>query len=179
MSAVPPTGQDSVTPSPRHPVTPSRSWIWFFLVLGTLAATGLVIEVWSNLNQQLTPEKLASARALWTEKGLHDYFLDYEVKREDVPDPSPLAGEKFTVRVKDGKAETPARAGEFGSMDDLFDWIEGRLRADRESDGPRPFVKGTFAPNDGRVLHYVRSVMRTRERIEITVTLRPVTASSP
>ncbi len=164
----------SSPPTPR----PKR-WVWFFLVLGTLAVAGLSIEVWSNLEQQLTLEKLAAARALWTEKGPRDYFLDYEVKRDDEPDPAPRTGEKYTIRVEDGKAETPPRSGEFGSMDDLFDWIEDRLRADRESDGPRPFVKGTFSPDDGRVLHYVRSVMRTRERIEITVTLRPVTASPP
>src|SRR3954447_10166847 len=123
----------------------SKRWVWFFLVLATLAAAGIVIEVWSNHNQQLTPEKLAVARALWTEKGPRDYTLDYEVKRDDEPDPVPRAGEKFTVRVKDGKAETPPRPDEFGSMDDLFDWMEGRLRADREPDGPRPFVKGTFS----------------------------------
>jgi hypothetical protein len=142
-------------------------------VLGTLAVVGVVIEVWSNRQQQLTPEKLALARALWAEKGPRDYELDYEIKRDETPDPSPSVGQKYTVRVRDGKVETPP-AGEFGAMDDLFDWIDARLRADREADGPRPFVKATFDPHDGHVLHYVRSVMRTRERIEISVTLRPL-----
>lgn len=157
---------------PRRP----KRWVWFFLVLGTLAVAGVGIEVWSNLQQQLTPEKLALARALWADKGPRDYTLDYEIKREDAPDPSPRVGEKHTVRVKDGKTETPPAPGEFGDMDDLFDWIDGRLRADRESGGPRPFVKATFDPHDGHVLHYVRSVMRTHERIEVTVTLRPLTS---
>jgi hypothetical protein len=150
-----------------------RKWVWFFLLLGTLAAVGVGIEVWSNLRQQLTPEKLAAARALWAEKGPRDYELDYEVKRGDAPDPSPRVGEKYTVVVKDGKATTPPGPDRFGSMDDLFDWIEQRLRGDRESDGPRVFAVLTFK---GDELHYVRSVMRTRERIEITAKFRPLTS---
>jgi hypothetical protein len=149
----------------------SNRWVWFFLVLGTLVVAGVSIEIWSNEKQQLTPEKLAQARALWREKGPRDYVLEYEVKRDDTPDPAPRTGEKSTVRVKDGKAEAAPRPGQFGSMDDLFDWIEGRLAADREAGGPRPFVKVTFDPHDGHVLHYVHSVMRTRERLEVTVTL--------
>ncbi len=148
----------------------SRRWVWFFLLLAAAAAAAVGVEVWSNARQQLTPDKLAVARTLWAEKGPRDYELDYDVKREDVPDPSPRAGEKHTVRVKDGKVEgTPA--GEFGSMDDLFRWIDERLARDA-ADHARPFVKATFDPHDGHVLHYVRSVMSTRERIEISVTLR-------
>jgi hypothetical protein len=157
--------------------TRPRKWVWFFLLLGTLAVAGVGIEVWSNLQQQLTPEKLAVARALWAEKGPRDYELDYEVKRGDTPDPSPRVGEKYTVRVKDGKADSPPRPGEFGSMDDLFDWIDARQRADQQPGSPRAFVKPTFDPADGHVEHYVRSVMATRERIEISVTLRPLTSS--
>jgi hypothetical protein len=155
----------------------SKKWVWFFLLLAALAAAGVTVEVWSNLNQQLTPEKLAAARAVWREKGPRDYFLDYEIKREDNPDPAPHAGDKHTVRVADGKAE--AHAGEFGSMDELFDEIDRRLRADREAGGRLPFVKATFDPGDGHIVHYVRSVMKSRERLEVTVTLRPVTASPP
>jgi hypothetical protein len=155
-----------------------RKWVWFFLLLGTLAVAGIGIEVWSNLQQQLTPEKLAAARALWAEKGPRDYELDYEVKHGDTPDPSPVVGEKYTVRVKDGKAETLPRPGKFGSMDDLFDWIDVRLRDDRKPDSPRAFVKPTFDPSDGHFEHYVRSVMATRERIEIDVKLRPLISSA-
>ncbi|HEX5272767.1 MAG TPA: hypothetical protein VFW33_19855 [Gemmataceae bacterium] len=157
------------------PARRPRKWVWFFLLLGTLAAAGIVIEVWSNVQQQLTPEKLAVARALWAQNGPRDYELDYEVKRDETPDPSPRVGEKYTVRVKDGKAE-PRPSGEFGGMDELFDWIADRLARDA-ADHTRPFVKGTFDRHDGHVLHYVRSVMTTRERVEITVTLRPLTSS--
>jgi hypothetical protein len=155
-----------------------KQWLWFFLLIGTLAVAAVAAEIWSNERQQLTPEKLAAARARWREKGLRDYALDYEVKREDHPDPAPRTGERHTVLVKDGRAERPG-AFEFGSVDDLFDRIAERLEADRQSGGPRPFVKATFDPDDGHVVHYVRSVMKTRERLEIGVTLRPLTASSP
>ena len=57
--------------------------------------------------------------------------------------------------------------------------IPERGAADREPGGPRAFVKATFDAGDGHIVHYVHSVMKTRERLEVTVTLRPVTASSP
>jgi hypothetical protein len=162
----------SSAPTPR----PKR-WIWFFVVIATLAAAGLATEIWSNLSQQLTPEKLAAARAVWQEKGPRDYVLNYDVKRDENPDPV-RGGDRYTVRVTDGKG-TPARAGEFGSMDDLFDRIDAQLRADREPGSPRAFVKATFDPDNGHVIHYVHSVMKTRQRLEVTVTLRPITASPP
>jgi len=137
-----------------------------------MGAAGVTAEIWSNLSQQLTPEKLAEARAVWKQKGPRDYDLDYEIKREDNPDPAPRTGEKVTVRVENGQAQGPLTT-EFGSMDDLFDYIEQRLRSDRESNGSRPFVKATFDHEDGHIVHYVRSVAKTRERLEITVTLRP------
>jgi hypothetical protein len=174
--------------SARKPRSGNRLWVWFFIVVGTLAVAAVATEIWSNERQQLTAEKLAAARAFWQEKGPHDYALKYEIKRDDDPDPAPRAGEKYMVLVRGGKVESVAdsdgrapRLGdfEFGTMDDLFDRIAERLRADRESGGPRPFVKATFDPADGHVIHYVHSVMRTRERLEVTVTLRPLTASSP
>src|SRR5947209_14709906 len=82
MSALPPTDNGPVTPSPRHPVTRSRRWVWFFLFLAVVPASLLGVEIWFNLHQQLTPEKLAAARARWDKNGPRDYVLDYEVKRE-------------------------------------------------------------------------------------------------
>jgi hypothetical protein len=186
MSATTPSNNGPVTPSPRHPVTPSqkprppRRWVWFFLVLGVLGVAGVTTEIWSNLSQQLTLEKLAAARAHWQANGPRNYIVSYEVKREEMPDPAPPSGARYTVRVKDGRAvdsdDRPLPRGplEYGSMDDLFDRIEQRLRADQEAGGSRPFVKATFDDQDGHVVHYVRSVMKTRERIEISVKLEPL-----
>ena len=146
------------------------------MIVGTLGAAGLTAEIWSNLNQQLTPEKLAAARAIWKEKGPRSYDLDYEIKREDNPDPAPRTGQKVTVHVENGQAQGPLTT-EFGSMDDLFDYVERRMQADQEAGGSRPFVKATFDQADGHIVHYVHSVMKTRDRLEVTVTLRPSTSS--
>jgi len=172
-SAMPPAG--------GRPVARSRRWVWFFLFLAVVPATLLGVEIWFNLHQQLTPEKLAEARARWDENGPRDYVLDYEVKREYNPEPASRNPDRYTVRVKDRKVESvtgadgrPPKPGEFefGSMDDLFDRIERQLRADREAGGPRPFVTATFDRQDGHIAHYVHSVSTTRERLEVTVTLR-------
>jgi hypothetical protein len=173
MSAVPPADQSSATPSPRHPVTRSRRWVWFFLLVGVLGAAGVSVEIWSNLTQQLTPEQLAGARRRWRDKGPRDYVLEYAVKREYNPDPAGRAPVTYTVHVKDGKVES-ATAGEreFGSMDDLFDKIERQLDADIAAGGKRNFIRADFDRTDGHVTFYRRSVMATHELLEVVVQLR-------
>src|SRR5437660_4110363 len=59
----------------------SRGWIWFFVVLGALTVTAIVVQVWFNVQQQLTPEMLAEARAKWKKKGPKDYDLEYLLGR--------------------------------------------------------------------------------------------------
>ncbi len=157
-----------------------RRWIWFFVVLGVLASSGIAVEIWFNLNQQLKPERLALARALWRENQPRDYTLEYEIKRESTPDPAGPPPERYTVRVSQDKvvsvtlpAGQPLAKGQyqFDSMDSVFAYIDERLQADLEPGSPRPFVVATFDPRDGHVSHYVRSVMRTRERLEISIRL--------
>jgi hypothetical protein len=178
MSAMPTPDNGSVTPSPRRPVTPSRNWVWFFLFLAVVPATLIGIEIWFNIHQQLTPEKLAEARSRWEQNRPRDYVLDYEIKHEYNPEPGTRAPDKYTVRVKDGKVEQSS-GGEIGTMDDLFDRIGRQLQADKESGGKRPFVTATFDRRDGHIAHYVHSDSITRERLEVTANLHPVTASSP
>jgi hypothetical protein len=60
---------------------------------------------------------------------------------------------------------------EMDSMDGLFAVIARKLQADSEPGKPRAFVTATFDPTDGHIVHYVRSVMQTRERLEISVEL--------
>ncbi len=174
MSAIPPAG--------GRPATRSRQWVWFFLFLVVVPPTLLGVEIWFNLHQQLTPERLAEARARWDQNGPRDYVLDYEIKREYNPEPAPRNPDRYTVRVKHRKVEEitaadgkPLKRGEFefGSMDDLFDYIARQLQTDREAGGARPFVTATFDRHDGHIAHYVHSVSATRERLEVTVTLRP------
>jgi len=158
-------------------------WVWFFVVLGVLTTGGIAANVWFNLYQQLTPEKLEQARRLWQEKGPSGYRLDYTIKREVNADPAgtvpqnysvQVNGQKVLVTTTDGKDLEPSEY-EFGSMDSLFDAIARQLRADSDPAHPRAFVKADFDGADGHVTHYVHSVMRTRERLEVTVKMTPET----
>jgi hypothetical protein len=160
----------------------SHRWIWYFVVLGVLTAGGITANTWYNLRQQLTLEQLDAARRLWNEKGPRNYRLDYTIKRDVNPDPAGTVPVTYTVQVRDGKVESIAGSAghsgrsddyEFGSMDSLFAAIEKRLCADADSAQPRAFVKASFDGRDGHVMHYVHSVMQTRERLEVTIELTP------
>jgi hypothetical protein len=160
----------------------SKRWVWFFVIVGVMAAAGVAAEVWVNLSQQLTPEKLTAARQLWRDRGPRDYTLEYAVKREYNPDPAGRAPDRYTVRVKGGKVESVTDAGgrslkpgeyEFGSMDALFDAIDEQLKADIAAGGKRPFLRADFDPADGHVTYYRRSVTTTRELLEVVVRLQP------
>jgi hypothetical protein len=65
-------------------------------------------------------------------------------------------------------------------MSALFDFIEEFLRLDTQPNSPRAFNRATFDANDGHVVHFVRSVMGTGQRVEITdVKIEPQAAGSP
>jgi len=162
-------------------------WVWYFLVLGLLTAGGILVNTWYNLRQQLTLEQLEAARQLWFKNGPRHYRLEYTIKTEVNPDPSGVAPERYSVEVRDGKIMAvfgpdnkvlgPDKLEpcdhEFDSMDSLFAAIEKQLRADADPARPRAFVKATFDGRDGHIMHYVHSVMRTRERLEVKVELTP------
>ena len=131
----------------------SRRWIWFFLLLGILAVAGLSVEIWFNLNQQLTPEKLVEAQARWQANGPRDYTIEYEIKQDNNPDPAPRTPNRYTVHVENGHVVSatgaggqplPAEAVEFGSMDDLFRHVQEQMQGDRAANTGRPFVTATF-----------------------------------
>lgn len=166
---------------PGNPPSKYR-WVWYFVVLGVLTAGGVAANVWFNLRQQLSPEQLDAARRLWNERGPRDYRLSYTIKREVNPDLAGTVPQNYTVQVRDAKpvsvSGTDGRAlkpgdYDFDSMDSLFAAIEKQMRADADPDKPRAFVKATFNGRDGHVVHYVHSVMRARERLEVTVELVP------
>jgi hypothetical protein len=167
-----------MTASPRT----SRSWIWFFAILIILTVGGITWEVWYNLHQQLKPEQFSEARELWRERGPRDYTLNYKIKLGYNPDPTGALEVEYTVEVRNSKAATVVGLPysqrlnrgeyEFDTMDSLFDHIEKQMRADAEPGKPQPFVQATFDDDDGHVIHYVHSVMRTRERLEVSVKLK-------
>jgi hypothetical protein len=138
---------------------------------------GIAANVWFNLRQQLTPEQLDEARRVWSQKRPGSYELHYTIKREVNPDlagtvplnyTAHVNGEKVSVTTPEGKVLRPGDY-EFDNMESLFDAIDRQLRVDSDPDRPRAFVKAEFDGIDGHVTHYVHSVMRTRERLEVTV----------
>lgn len=151
----------------------SRGWVWFFVLLAVLTVTSIAVQLWFNLQQQLTPEHLAAARALWKAKGPSDYDLEYTKKGS--------ATGYFRVQVRGGKVVSAAMDGQplearlysFYDMPGLFDDIERFLDLDRSPGSRRTFTKATFDPEDGHLLHYIRSVTSTRQRVEISVRLVP------
>jgi hypothetical protein len=49
------------------PAKKNRRWIWFFVVVFTMAVAATAVLIAFNLRQQLKPEQLAAARRLWRE----------------------------------------------------------------------------------------------------------------
>ena len=83
----------------------SRTWVWYFLILGVLSAAAATILIVFNLRQQLKPEQLAAAKALWKAKGPRDYDMTYRQLVGDEP-------ETFVVRVRGGQVESVERNGQ-------------------------------------------------------------------
>jgi hypothetical protein len=153
----------------------NRGWIWFFAILSILAVIFIGIQIWYNQRQQLTPEQLRDARARWAEKGPHDYDLQYTIKKID-------ATETFDVKVRGGKVTSVVMNGQlqlepwqyrYHSIPALFGFIDDFLQIDSQPGSPRTFAVASFDPEDGHLIHYVRSVMSKRERQEMTVKLLP------
>jgi hypothetical protein len=154
----------------------SKNWIWFFVVLAILTVAGITLETWFNLAQQLKPEQLADARRRWHENGPRNYAMTYSIKDRG------NEIEKRIVQVQGGRAQSAAEDGRplrpedcrFACMEALFDYLESRLEEDRRPGSPQAFVTARLSSADGHLIRYVRSVRRTSERLEITLTLRPL-----
>lgn len=152
--------------SPRR-----RGWIWFFVLLGILTIVAVSVQVWYNSRQLLTQAKLGEAMARWQEHGPGDYDMDYTVKRTSEPD------DVYAIHVRNGKVTEAARNGaplperlyRYQTMPALFAFIEEFLDRDSQPGNSRVYAVATFDPQDGHLVHYVRSVMSTRERQEITI----------
>jgi hypothetical protein len=215
--------------TPRRP----RRWVWFFLVLALLGATAVTIELWFNLSQQLTPDQIERAAALWDEKGPSDYDFEYtfsrqsrngeryhasvrdgevvSVTRDDQPlepvlyplydtpglfaeveqalaaNPDsrdrevdylspPSSSATCRVRVREGWVASVTWNGQRLSprLDRYFDQpgleaaMQRRLELDTEA-GAWVYQVAFFDRQDGHLVRYVRSIMRTRERLQINL----------
>lgn len=172
-------------PEPAPPTQPrqvrpnNRSWIWFFVVVGVLTVTGVALEIWFNYQQQLTLERVERAWELWRQNGPHDYDLDYTIDERNG------GHDVFTVRVRDGKTVGANRLEDgrrvetaqfpYASLDAIFQKMEDWIQLDRQPQRPRVFMTASFDRQDGHLVRLIRSISSTRERVEISVKLRPPT----
>jgi len=160
----------------------SRRWIWFFALLVLLGLCAMIIPWAYNLAQQLHPEQLAAARALWNQTKPPDYDLEYAVKEDDNPDADPSAGpqtQSISMRIRNGRVESalrnnveisPEEMKNYG-VEALFDLIQRNLDLDGQRGQPRTYAHARFDKTDGHPIHYVRRVLGSRQRMEIIVEL--------
>jgi hypothetical protein len=150
-----------------------RGWIWFFVIVFGMAIAATVVLIVFNWRQQLKPEQLEAARALWKQQGPRDYTMKYTVRNYEDDEP-----DRIEVKVQNGRAvkalyngkpEPPQRLPYY-SMDRLFDFIEQFQDHDSKKGQPRVYVRAIFDDQKtGGLRWYVRRVMGGRQRVEITV----------
>ena len=155
------------------PARRNRRWIWYFVLLFTMAFVATVVLIVFNLQQQLKPEQLAAARKLWKEAGPADYTMSYSMRVNENADP-----DRYSVKVRNGRvleaqyngqAEPPERY-HYRGMEGLFDFIEEFMKIDSEKGSPKTYVRAIFDDQKtGGIRWYVRRVMGGRHRVEITV----------
>ena len=157
---------------------PNRNWIWYFVGLAVLTVISLSILIAFNLSQQLTLKQLETARELWKRNGPQNYDMEYKQQGG--------ASETRKVQVREGKVVLAVSNGQileerlfrYSDMNALFGFVEDFLREDAQPGKPRRFCVATFDPVDGHLVHYVRRVLGTEERLEITVFLQPLPHST-
>jgi len=137
----------------------SYAWAWFLglLVVASLSAAALMIQY--NLSLQLKPERLDAEREKWKAHGPKSYRLTYtqEVNGQ---------GERFQVKVRDGKVEEVLRDGRpleleqlpYYSMDRLFAHVEKFLALDQQPGQPKTYTRAHFDERTGAIQQYIRQV---------------------
>ncbi|MCI0378384.1 MAG: DUF6174 domain-containing protein [Gemmataceae bacterium] len=165
------------------PPNRKRSWIWYFVIVFTLAVAATVVLAVYNSRQQLKPEQLEAARKLWREKGPSDYTMKYTIRMKADDEPDVLQVKVMKGRAVDvlynGKPEPQERLVYY-SMDRLFDFIEQFQDYDSMKGQPKVYVRAIFDDQKtGGLRWYVRRVMGGRERVEITVDDLQITAPAP
>jgi hypothetical protein len=163
----------------------SRRWMWFFAALAVLGVAAISINWVYSVWQQLRPDRLAAARALWRERGPANYDLEYVVKEESTPGGDARDDPHFDyykAQVREGQVQSATRNDVPLSPDEakrrdvnaLFDLIQAYLERDGAPGRPRTYAHAHFDSTDGHPIHYVRRVMGSRERLEITIQLQKV-----
>jgi hypothetical protein len=152
----------------------THSWIWYFSVLAILTIIATATLAIYNLRQQLKPEQLDAAIALWAAKGPKDYVLVYTAKKTEI---SGEMDDHYVVKVHGGQATEVLVNGApledrqlaYYGMHRLLQNLERFMEIDAEPGRPKTYVRGDFDAKTGAVLRYVRRVMGSRQRVEIVV----------
>jgi hypothetical protein len=156
---------------------PSRAWIWYFAILAGLTVLSITVLVRYNLAQQLTAAQLDQARALWAKKGPTDYDMELTQTGNAPANYQVRVRNKKVVRlVQDGR---PLEKRLYSSYDmpALFGYIGDFLEEDSRPGMPRTYARGFFDEGDGHLVHYVRRVMGTTQRLELSVAMHPLPPS--
>jgi hypothetical protein len=165
-------------------------WVAVFAVIAALAVGGILLNVWWNLDQQLTPQKLEQAEALWRANGPKDYDLSYQVTY----DRERLA-ERHVVLVRGGEVAFASCEGEVVEMAPALAAVVGfplagsaagagrdvpaifahirELLEKEQATGRRNFIVAVFDPQQGYPRRFVWRVRRSDRREEWDVRLWP------
>jgi len=149
----------------------NAGWAIYFgiVFLLAIAATGTLIAF--NLRLQLTPEQFEIAKKTWQEKGPANYVMVYKTSKnnEETTDHYVVkVRNRKTIEVLANGLPLPEERFSYYGMDRLYDDIERFVDQDAEKGRPKVFTRGFF-DTQGAIRWYVRRVMGTKERIEITV----------
>ncbi|MBI3407060.1 MAG: hypothetical protein HY040_01725 [Planctomycetes bacterium] len=150
----------------------NSGWIWYFAIVFGLAVLGTVWLGVFNLNLQLTQEQFTAAREKWIARKPADYDLVYTIKNDDESQ-----GPEYSIRVRGGKlvhvledgVELCAGNAAQRSMEAMFELMQKNLDAGSRPGAEKVYVRARFHEGNGAVLEYVRRVMGTRRRLEISV----------
>lgn len=171
-----------MTSQPRR-----RSWVWFFVALGVLAAAAIVVPLVAvPMVHGLVPvtrENLESARKLWEHTGLRDYDMEYRTKGS--------VSNGFKIQVRDGKVvsvlmddqpldrNNSPTAFDDQTMTVMFKHLERFLQLAEKADGPPVVLQARFDPVDGHIIRYIYRATDTSQPIQVSVRLQRLDAVDP
>lgn len=155
------------------------NWVWFFVVMFSLATIMAGSNFLYNRQQQLRPEQIEEAIRKWESHGPANY--DLTVKK-DVLGLGGSISDLIRVKVRAGKAievtlnDRPLdkRLWPEYEMPGILDWISRFAEIDSKPEADRVFCVGRFDPTDGHLKGYVRSVRARQERQDLKIELKRV-----
>ncbi len=157
-------------------------WIVVFvlLVLASVGVAAFMIQF--NLSLQLKADMLDAAWEKWKTNGPKDYILLYQ-KRINGEE----TGQQFIAKVRNGVVQEALMNGIplekeqaiYHSMDRMFRDIDQFMTIDAKPGQKKTYTVAKFDEKTGAVRHYIRRVMGSRERVELTTRIDDWPAEQP